>query len=1009
MGTRKKTSKRVNRKKNLNLKKVKFNVANKLKKQTRSKTISRKEDNKVTLKNKTYLSNINIHTDNNNRFPIVAIGASAGGLEAIKLLFSKLPKIGMAYIIITHLDPDHHSILPDLIKKQTNLLVKVIKNNMRVEQDNVYVIPPHKNVGIENGILTLLEQTEPHYKNQPINFFFCALAEDQGENAIGIILSGSGRDGTIGLQRIKEQGGLIIAQDPLTADFNSMPTSAINTSLVDYVLKPEAIPARLIKYIRYGGIKEGKISPELQQIFTLLRSRTGHDFSHYKLNTICRRIEKQMFSSNLKTLPEYIRFLRLNPGEIDKLFKDLLIGVTRFFRDSKAFDALKQKMLTVLKDKPTDYCVRVWVPGCSTGDEAYSIAIILRECLVKLDKHLNIQIFATDIDLNALEMARNGVYPLTIAADIKKERLSQFFIHDKDQYRVKKEIRTLVVFGEQNIIKDPPFTKLDLICCRNLLIYLSSTLQKKVLQLFHYSLKPKGLVFLGSSESTSGFTEYFRLITKKWKIFERKDIVSSTHSILNFSPFSGIQDQAIPVIEQGSIDAKKNFIFEINKYIVANFVSPCIVTNKNGDILYTNGNVEPFIHQSKKDTLLNIYDHASTEIKIAVIPSIHRVETRKDEIVYKNFNIKYGKKKLRINLHVIPISREQYLSDLILILFEHVGPSEPNIHHNRSRLTKKNEQLEVVVQELRYTKENLQATIEELEAGNEELQSTNEELQSTNEEIETSKEELQSLNEELMIVNTELQNTIDQLTSVNDDMNNLFNSTEIAAFFLDTNMRIKRFTPKAQEFIHLIQSDIGRSISHFSTTIKYDKLVEDAELVLKTLTQQNIEVESVDHRWYHIRILPYRTLANMIDGVVITLADVTKFKEYEDKLMQLNSMLQNSLTYTENIVNTVREPLLVIDLDLKIISANLSFYKTFSLTESETLGKYIYELEISPFDKDKLRELLAKVITKSRALDNFKINLNLPNSKNQAFILNARKIHNPILKSDMILLAMERR
>lgn len=717
-----------------------------------------------------------------------------------------------------------------------------------------------------------------------------------------------------------------------------------------------------------------------------------------------------MYSHQINTLAEYVRFLRLNRHEVHNLFKDLLIGVTRFFRDAEAFDVLKRDILPLLlQDKPQNYCIRIWVPACSTGEEVYSIAIILQECMDEIKKHFDVQIFGTDIDIKALELARNGVYPEIISNDVSTARLKRFFIKQGKNYKINKEIRGKIIFGEQNIIKDPPFTKLDLISCRNLLIYLNMQLQKKLLPLFHYSLKPKGILFLGISEAAAGFTEHFELLAKRWKIFERKDAISMPHAISDFAATSCIYDTTtLPLLDQKSTDDKLEYIKAIQSFLLNHYVSPCIIINKQGDILYMHGDTNKYLRVSKKKINLTVSDHVCPEIKMALIPAMRRVELHKTEVICKNLKIKKSNKVFVINLQVAPIEGIGMMHDCIVVIFEEVvllQSEETNL--GKPSLKKTNQKLAETIQELQYTRENLRATIEELEAGNEELQSTNEELQSTNEEIETSKEELHSLNEELMIINTELQSTIDQLASVNDDMNNLFNSTEIAAFFLDNEMRIKRFTPKAQEFIHLIKTDIGRSISHFSTTIKYDHLVENAQEVLQTLRQKNIEVESNDNRWYQIRILPYRTLSNMIDGVVITLTDVTVFKEYESKLLQLNNDLQASLTYTENIVNTVREPLLILSHDLKILSANHSFYKMFKMVESETVGKFIYDLSEKQWDIDSLRELLENIITKNTLFENFVLEHDFPLIGHKKFILNARKVYNQQAGNELILLAME--
>jgi len=945
-----------------------------------------------------------------NRFPIAAIGASAGGLKAFEQFFTHLTKTGMAYVVITHLDRDHHSMLPDLIKRYTPLSVVPIINKTVIKPDTIYVIPVRKNVLIQDGVLHLVEQEEPHYTNLPINSFFSSLAADRGENAIAIILSGSGSDGALGLQDIKNNGGLTISQEPKTADYDGMPRSAINTGLVDYVLPPEEMPLQLVRYMSYGRIKDEKLSEELQQIYALLRIHTGHDFNLYKLNTVMRRIEKQMHAHQIKKLGDYVRFLKVNTHEVDNLFKDLLIGVTSFFRDPEAFETLKNKVLIpFFKTKPQDYIFRVWVPACASGEEAYSIAMILYESSIETKKYSTIQIFATDIDVKALEVARAGVYPATIENDVSSDRLKRFFTKDKKSYKVKKIIRSMVIFGEQNLIKDPPFTRLDLISCRNLLIYLNVQLQRKILPILHYSLKSKGVLFLGTSEATSNFADHFKLIAKKWKIFERKDVTTEPRAIVDFSALSIAHDMpTLRAIEHKSDENESDISQSIKNILLKDYLPPCIVVDKKGYVLFANDSIDSYLRSKTNVEKINISDHFNQDIKTVLIPVLLRVEAQKKEFICENVIIKKNKQKAIIKLRVIPIKNVAILRDLILVIFEEVKAANSDKLPDSLLKAPKGKYSEVF-QELQYTKENLQATIVQLESGNEELQSTNEELQSTNEEIETSREELQSLNEELIIVNTELQNMIDQLAIVNDDMTNLFNSTEIAALFIDNNLNIKRFTPKSQKFFHLMQTDIGRPIAHFTTTIRYSQLVQDAEEVINTLHQKFVEVQDESGSWYDIRIIPYRTVSNMIDGVVITITNISRFKEYENELNFLNEQLKVSLSYAENIINTVHEPLVVMNADFKILSANKSFYSFFETNASESVGKYIYEIKNAQFDIPEFKQLLDKLVSKDIVLENFKLNVITSENKKSSLLLNARKVCNQI-KGDVdivILLAME--
>lgn len=801
-----------------------------------------------------------------HRLKIAALGASAGGLQAFELFFKNLRiEEDMAYVVISHLDSTHVSMLPELIASYAALPVSVITNGLRVQNKHIYVIPPNKNIVIKHGILYLLEQEKPHYSNLPINFFLQSLAEERTEDAIVVILSGAGTDGSLGLKAIKREGGLTFVQDPLTTEHDGMPKSAISTGLVDFILPPEKIPEQISKCLHFGIVKNGKASEDLQQIFLMLKARTGHDFSAYKLNTICRRIERQMNTHHTSSVGSYARFLRTHPTEIDLLFKDLLIGVTNFFRDPDAFESLKNDVLIKLfKSKPDDYCFRVWVPGCSTGEEVYSIAIILRECLEETKRYFNIQIFGTDIDLSALEIARSGIYPETIMNDVIQSRYKRFFIKENNKIRVKKEIREMVVFGSQNIIKDPPFTKLDLICCRNLLIYLSQDLQKKLLPIFHYSLKPKGILFLGTSEAIAGYVDLFKMVTKKWKIFERKDADNYTHAVFNFPSISRITElAAVPSSFKNLMEGKNDITNVIRRFLLINYVPPCFVINRLGDILYTHGKVPSYIQFPSIENEFNLFKILPKDIKLKIKNTVKQSLNTNKEMLNKHLTVKRkGSTALLINVRVKPLVDIESISGVVCVIFENIisNKSAKLTQTKYQSITKMSKKIIELEQELQYTKESLQTTIEELQSSNEELQSSNEELQSTNEEIETSKEELQSLNEELVIINTELQTRIDQLASVNDDMNNLFNSTEISAIFLDNDLKIKRFTPKAQDLIHLIQNDIGRPIRHFATNIKYEKLIDDIEEVLKSLIPKSFEVLSKDGHWYFD---PYSALSNV--------------------------------------------------------------------------------------------------------------------------------------------------
>jgi two-component system CheB/CheR fusion protein len=971
-----------------------------IKKNTIKKNVNSKDLNKVATKS--------IEAPNSS-FPIVGIGSSAGGLEAIEQILLHLPaNLGMAYVLVSHFAPTQKSLMAEILKKYTTMPVYTITNATSVRPDTIYVIPPDKNVFIQDDLLFLVEQEIPHHINLPIDIFLKSLATDKNKNAVAIILSGTGSDGSSAVRDIKEKGGLVIAEDPLSAKYDNMPRSAISTNCVDFVLSAKNIPEQLIKWLNAKEEKDDELSPELQQIFILLRARTGHDFSSYKLNTINRRIERQMYTHNISTLAEYVRFLRLHPIEVENLFKDLLIGVTSFFRDPETFEFLKTAIFPkILENKPQDYSIRIWVPACSSGEEVYSIAIALCECMDEIKCYRNVQIFGTDIDLAALEVARSGCYSEAISSNVNSERLERFFVKQKNGYKIKKQIRQMIVFGAQNIVKDPPFTKLDFISCRNLLIYLNAQLQKKIFPLFHYSLKSKGILFLGMSEAVSGYVNLFQLIAKKWKIFERKDGDTATNALLNFpTTMPSRYDFTTVFREPDTIDEKNTLkiIHAIRDYLFDQYVPPCVVVNKTGQIFYAHGKLEQCLSLASITNQSNIFEVAQEAIKIVLTPVLHKAVTQKVEVIYNGIHLKNLSGLLNINLIVRPLGNIEALHGMFLVIFESVVESKELFVEEDISTSTINKKILSLELELRNTKENLQATIEEVESSNEELQSTNEELQSTNEEIETSKEELQSLNEELVVVNTELQTRIDELASVNDDMTNLFNSTEIAAFFLDNQLRVKRFTPKAQELINLIQSDIGRSINHFSTNLRYDKLFDDAEEVLKTLIQKSIEVQSKNDQWYLIRILPYRTLLNLIGGVIITFTDISKHKDEEKKLLQLDIALQDSLACSDSIFNAVFEVLLILDMNFQIISANRSFYKTFRLMPEEVIGKIIYDLNNKEWDIPILRKLLSDTMKKKSLTGEYEVEQEFSIVRHKKLILNANLI--PCVNSELILLTM---
>jgi two-component system CheB/CheR fusion protein len=838
-------------------------------------------------------------------FPIVGIGASAGGLEALETFFKAMPaNSGIGFVLVVHLDPTHISILPEILQKHTKMAVQHVEDGVRIEPDHVYVIPPNKDLTVLHGTLQLMELSQPRGVNLPIDSFYRSLAQDQERNAVCIILSGTGTDGTLGVKAIKGEVGMVMVQDEESAKYEGMPRSAISTGLVDYVLPPEQMPKQLIKYTRHAtqrtapriATAEGPIPHALQKIFVLLRTRTEHDFSLYKKNTICRRIERRMNVHQIDDITDYVRYLQESDREAGILFKELLIGVTNFFRDPEAFEILQSKIIPqLLAGKPEDYAIRVWVPGCASGDEAYSIAILLHECMEQIGRHFHVQIFGTDIDDDAINAARAGLFPESIEVDVGPERIKRYFIKEADgQYRVKKLIREMLVFAPQNVIKDPPFTKLDLLCCRNLLIYLGTELQRRLLPIFHYSLKPDGILFLGSSETVGPATDLFAFASKKWKIFRRKTVTGQGHPALEFSGQPDTyQARDLEVPETVQRAEELSALQLVETILQQSNAPPCAIINDACNTVYIHGRTGKFLEPAEGKASVNIVEMARHGLRVELAAAIREVTTHKQETTYRGLQVQYNGGQLNLNLTVKPILEHIAMRGLMMVVFEETAErSKREISSLKPALVQPDSaSVEELAEKLQHTRESLQSTIEELETSNEELkstneelQSTNEELQSTNEELETSKEELQSLNEESATVNTELQARIDELSQANDDMKNLLDSTEIATIFLDTDLRVRRFTPSATDIIPLTSTDSGRPIKHLASKLIDADITEFGQQVLDDLVVREVEVASADKRNYVMRVRPYRTMANVIDGVVITFEDITQRKLAELRL-----------------------------------------------------------------------------------------------------------------------------
>lgn len=879
--------------------------------------------------------------DDSSSFPIVGIGASAGGLAAFEAFFSGMPidvNPGMAFVLVQHLSPDHKSILADLVRRYTRMQVFEVEDGMQVRINCTYIIPPNHNMAFLNGSLQLLEPCAPRGHRLPIDFFFRSLAQDQRERAIGIVLSGTGSDGTLGVRAIKDAGGIVMAQTPESTEFDGMPRSAIATGVVDFELTPSEMPAQLMHYARhaFGRLPplESAQTPEvintINKIYILLRAHTGHDFSGYKPGTIHRRIERRMAVHQIESLDGYVKFLQQTPAEVEALFRDLLIGVTNFFRDPEAFQTLEEQIIPKLfADKPAGGVVRVWSTGCSTGEEAYSIAILLQERMEALKTSYTVQVFATDIDSRAIAIARTGLYPASIAADMTPERLARFFIAEPGglAYRVNKSIRDMLVFSEQDVLKDPPFSKLDLVSCRNLLIYFGVELQKKLIPLFHYALNPGGILFLGTSEGVSEFGDLFAVLDRKAKLYQRKeDFLGQRRAAMNravptvplLTALGGGQVMH-PVASGRTALTTKLPLRELTEQALLQHLAVVgVLVNAQGDIFYLHGRSGMYLEPSPGEVgILNVLKMAREGLRPPLSTALHRCVASQSAVHTNNLRVRTNGHFSLVNLSVRPVLGQNpaglpVLTDapdahLYLVTLEEAANQDqapaqsahpdtalhPGLDAKspeaqaEARIAELKEELRAKDEYLQSTHEELESSNEELKSSNEEMQSVNEELQSTNEELETSKEELQSVNEELATVNTELHTKVTDLSRVNNDMNNLLAGTGIATVFVDHHLRILRFTPTAAQIINLISSDIGRPVGHIvSNLVGYNQLVADVQAVLDTLVSKDAQVQTTTGAWFAMRIRPYRTLDNVIEGAVITFVDITDVKQAYTALEQ---------------------------------------------------------------------------------------------------------------------------
>jgi two-component system CheB/CheR fusion protein len=935
---------------------------------------------------------------NNSRekkaFTVVGVGASAGGFEAfVQLLENLPPDLNMAFVFVQHLDPRHASSLASLLSSKTQMEVTEIRQRTQLSPNHIYIIPPNTSLIVSNGVLRL-SQRKKGGVHMPIDTFFKSVAQDQGNLAVGIILSGNATDGTAGLKEIKAGGGLTFAQEPASCKFPGMPESAIISGCVDYVLTPSGIAAELAQIAAHGVVHRG-LQPNLlpgaeshlARIFALIRAATGADFSCYKPTTLRRRIMRRMVLRKIETLPEYFQFLQNTPAEIELLFQDILINVTGFFRDPSAFQVLKKKIFPrIVKAKPPGEPIRVWVPGCATGEEVYSLAICLHEFLGKNLNNKAIQIFGTDINENMVAKARAGVYPLSVESEVSPERLRRYFEKSDGGYRISKFIRDACIFARQNVAEDPPFSKLDLISCRNLLIYLGLPLQQRVFPTFHYSLRPGGYLLLGTSETIGAFSNLFTLVDKKNKVYTRNE--TYTRPEVEFTPNRQTDIGESKLISSRPEVSHFNLQKRAEEILLGQYSPPGVVVNARMEVLHFLGRTGPYLEPATGSASLNLLKMVRDELAMDVRTALTQATRTNLPVRKEGVRMRFERHLREVTIDVVPF-KNSAPDRFFMVLFRNHPQVIEEFGNDRkkSQTTARQQQAERestrLRSELRQTRESLQtiieqqeATNEELKSANEEIQSSNEELQSTNEELETAKEELQSTNEELTTLNEELQNRNGELSQANNDLNNLIGSFNMPIVMLGNDMTIRRFTPLAQKIFNLIPGDVGRRISDINPNIALPDLSAMVTEVVDSLHIKEIEVQDREGHWYSLRIRPYRTSENKIDGAVIVLVDIGDVRQG-----------------LEEVLDMVPEPMLLLTNNLRVSKANNSFYEKFQVETADTLGHLIFELGNGQWNAPPLRSLLESVLPGNQHVENFKLEHDFPMIGRRTFLVNARRLY----------------
>jgi two-component system CheB/CheR fusion protein len=938
---------------------------------------------------------------------VVGIGASAGAMDPLKELFTGIgAETGLAFVVVQHLDPNHISYMSEVLARQTGMKVIEATDRAPVQANFVYTIPPNKYISLDDGMLRLSEPIKRDGLRLPIDFFFRSLAHDHGADAIAVLLSGGGSDGTLGIREIRGAGGLVIVQNPETAQFDSMIESAIATGLVDFVLPVQEIAVKLLQYVRQVSENDGAtpqtISAGIDAILELLVNDTKSDFRCYKKTTVRRRIERRMGVNRIQDISGYHAFLRDNPGELAKLAKDMLIGVTSFFRDPEAFTELRDKVIRPLVHESNRASpLRAWIAGCATGEEAYSIAILVMEEMAAARKNLSLQMFASDIDSDALKSAREGIYPQSIAADVNEERLARFFIKKDSIYQIEPRIRECVTFAEHNAIQDPPFLRMDLISCRNLMIYIEPEVQQKILNLFGFALKPDRYLFLGKADTSIEQSDLFEPVSRSWRIFQRRPSVA-----VPFRSFpTRTASHASKSEEQHPIK-----LADLNQQVLLDhFNASMVLVRQSGEILHFYGATDKYLSHPAGDATLNLFSLIEKQHAVALRLAVERAEREDVTVTSQLREINRNDPAEIVEITVKPVKDPISRKRLIAVIFQPAQPrptpepvarqaTKPQDGDIAAQLEAENNRLK---QDLQTAIETFQVTHEEFTAANEEVLAINEELQSTNEELETSKEELQSVNEELITVNNQLNDKVEDLSKANDDLANFLNSSDVATVFLDRGFCIRRFTASATRLMNLLSLDVGRPIRDIANQLVNVDLTSVADAVLKNLATYEQEVAAANGSWHMMRCVPYRTLNDVIDGVVFTFTDVTRLKQSEEAMRRARD-------YTDNIIQTVPVSLLVLDAKLTVICANQAFYRTFEVARADTEHRLIYELGSGQWNIPKLREVLDDITNRDSHIDNFEVEHDFPGIGRKIMSVNGRKLSsNEADDCNSILLAIE--